>query len=96
MRLNDGMPVWHASLTLWSPTGDRLRSPGVLERSAVALLAGVGGDREWWLWNPRARVAHLRVALTQDEADRLPANACPIAFDAGEAGPERRRNRASA
>lgn len=63
----------------------------LLEAAAVSELAGVGGDREWWFWNFAARVGHLRVGLTDDEAATLP---CGIAVvDAGEAGSERPRTR---
>jgi hypothetical protein len=86
------MPVWHVSLSLWDPrTGARLRSPGLLERVAVAELAGVGGDREWWLWNPRARVGHLRVPVTTGEYALIPPGMAE--HDAGDTGPERRRTR---
>lgn len=91
MRLNDGMPVWHASISIVSPRGERLRSPGAAERVAVALLADVGGGREWWIWNPRARVGHLRVALTTAEYAAMPPGCA--AFDAGPSGPQRPRTR---
>jgi len=91
MRLNDGMPVWHVSASLWSPAGAKLRSPGVVERAAVRLLVGVGGDREWWIWNPAALVGHLRVALTPAEVAVLPCGAAQD--DAGPSGPERPRTR---
>jgi hypothetical protein len=55
------------------------------------MLAEVGGGREWWIWNPAVRVAHLRVALTAAEAGQVPPG-CVVA-DAGESGPERRRRR---
>lgn len=79
-------------MSLWAPAGTRLRSPGVLERAAIRLLHGVGGEREWWIWNPDALVGHLRVGLTAAEAASLP-EAGPVAFDAGPSGPERRRSR---
>jgi hypothetical protein len=91
MRLNSGLPVWHVSASLRAPQGDLLAAPGRLERTAVRLLAGVGGDREWWLWNAAARVAHLRVAVTEDEYRRIPPG-CATA-DAGPSGPQRRRTR---
>jgi len=92
MRLNDGLPVWHASVSLWEPTGrEKLRAPGRLERAALQLLASVGGDTEWWVWRPAARVGHLRVALTATEYERVPPG-CVIG-DAGESGPPRRRRR---
>ena len=55
------------------------------------MLRGVGGDLEWWHWNARARVGHLRVGLTEAEAAGLPAG-CAVA-DAGESGPLRKRTR---
>lgn len=91
MRLNDGLPVWHASLSLWTPARTPVRSPGRLERAAVRMLASVGGDTEWWIWNPRAAVGHLRVAVTPAEYELIPAG-CAV-HDAGESGPARRRTR---
>ena len=85
------MPVWHVSASLWTPDERKLRAPGRLERAAVALLRLVGGDVEWWIWNPRLRVGHLRVALTVAEYERVPPG-CVVA-DAGDSGPERRRRR---
>jgi hypothetical protein len=87
------MPVWHVSASLWTPRGEQLRSPGVAERAAIGLLADVGGEREWWLWNPRARIGHLRVALTETENAALPPFCGQVAYDAGESGPERPRVR---
>ncbi len=88
MRLNDGLPVWHASVSL-QDAGRLLSSPGRLERAAITLLRDVGGDREWWLWNPRARVGHLRVALTPAEFAQVPPGSAR--HDAGPSGPERPR-----
>lgn len=85
------MPVWHVSASLWTPARVKLRSPGVVERAAVRLLTGVGGAREWWIWNPAVLVGHLRVALTPAEYASMP---CGLAeSDAGPAGPERPRTR---
>lgn len=67
-----------------------MSSAGRVERAAVSLLAGVGGDVEWWLWSPR-RIGHLRVAVTDDEYEKIPPG-CAI-YDAGDAGPQRRRTR---
>lgn len=53
------------------------------------MLAGVGGDREWWIWSAAARVAHLRVALTAAENGQVPPG--QVVADAGESGPERAR-----
>jgi hypothetical protein len=91
MRLNNGMPVWHVSASLWTPAGEKLRAPGRLERAATALLRPVGGDHEWWIWRPATRVGHLRVALTEDEYAIVPAGSAVA--DAGDSGPERRRRR---
>lgn len=85
------MPVWHVSLSLRTPTGKPISSPGQLERAAVRLLTGVGGDREWWFYNPRTRVGHLRVAVTVDENELVPP--ASVVADAGEFGPERKRSR---
>lgn len=86
------MPVWHVSVSAWSRrTNTRQRVPGVCEREAVRLLAGVGGDREWWRWNPAALVGHLRVAVTGAENAQIPPGLAEN--DAGETGPERKRTR---
>lgn len=82
--------MWHASVSLQSAS-TFLRSPARLERAAVRLLRGVGGDREWWYWNPRAAVGHLRIAVTAAEYSLIPPG-CALS-DAGESGPERRRTR---
>lgn len=58
------------------------------ETEALGLLAGVGGEREWWFYSP-ARVGHLRVNLTVAEAAALAPGVA--VHDAGETGPERRR-----
>jgi hypothetical protein len=77
-------------VSIWSPDGRRkIGSAGVAEREAVKVLTDVGGDREWWIWNPRSRIGHLRVALTAAEFEQVPPGVA-IA-DAGESGPERRR-----
>jgi len=62
--------------------------PQIAEKEAVKLLAGVGGDVEWWLWTDN-RVGHLRVALTAEEYERVPPG-CVLA-DAGESGLQRPR-----
>lgn len=89
MRLNDGAPVWHVSLSLYTPTSQLLRSPTQLERAGIEILAGVGNDREWWWWNRSTRIGHLRVGLTLEEVAALPE--FPAEHDAGESGVERRR-----
>jgi hypothetical protein len=67
-----------------------LSLPRIAETTAVRALAGVGGDREWWIFS-RQRVGHLRVAITPDEHDAMPTG-CPV-HDAGDTGPERPRTR---
>lgn len=90
MRLNDGLPVWHASVTVWDRSRRLVVAPALAEKEAVRLLLGVGGDREWWLWSPEARVGHLRVAVTPEEFERIPPG-CAL-HDAGDSGPERPRS----
>ena len=85
------MPVWHVSISLRTPTGELMASSGRLERTAIGLLRGVGGDVEWWLWNRSSRVGHLRVAVTDIEYARMPPGC--VLGDAGPSGPERRRSR---
>lgn len=80
--------MWHVSASLQRP-GRLLTLPGPLEIASIRLLAGVGGDREWWIWNPAARVAHLRVSVTPDEYALIPPG-CAVS-DAGDTGPERPR-----
>ena len=92
MRLNDGAPVWHASVSLQEYRAGALRTPGRVERAAVSALAGVGGDSEWWFWNARARVGHLRVPVTAGELLLLPFGVPEN--DAGHAGVHRPRTRA--
>ena len=88
------MPVWHASVTVWSLDGrTRRREPAIAEREGIQLLAGVGNDMEWWIFSP-ALVGHVRVGMTDDENDVI--NACqlgPVIADAGDSGPLRRRSR---
>lgn len=91
MRLNDGLPVWHASLSLWTPQERKVSAPGRLEHIATRFLRDVGGDHEWWLWSPTVRVAHLRVAVTDQEYQQIPPG-CATG-DAGLSGPRRRRTR---
>jgi len=85
--LNDGRPVWHASVSAWTTDQRRkLAKPRAAEREGVRLLAGVGGQDEWWVYSPAVRVGHLRVAVTEDENAAIPP-ACVIA----DAGPRRHR-----
>ena len=89
MRLNAGLPVWHVSVSAWSKRDERVSVPELAEKEAGRCLRGVGGDREWWIWNEEAKVGHLRVAVTPDEASLMPPGVAED--DAGESGPERRR-----
>lgn len=89
MRLNHGLPVWHASVSLTTPDRRPMGSAGRIERAAGNLLRGVGGDVEWWLWRPEVKVGHLRVAVTDAEYEQIPPG-CAL-YDAGPAGPQRRR-----
>lgn len=96
MRLNDGLPVWHASVSVRSRPGSApLNKPLQAESEAISLLRGVGcDDREWWIWNQREAspyIGHLRVPVTSAEADRMPPG-CAL-HDAGESGPQRPRRR---
>lgn len=91
MRLNDGAPVWHVSVSISTPDGRRVRSPGAAERAALPLLAGVGNEREWWTWNGKAGVGHLRVGCTVAEVFAL--GRVPAEHDAGPSGPQRPRSR---
>lgn len=85
------MPVWHVSVSVLAPDRRSLRDmPALGERDGVKLLAGVGGETEWWFQAP-SLIGHLRVALTPAEAAGLPPG-CVIA-DAGESGPPRPRTR---
>jgi hypothetical protein len=83
--------VWHVSVSVWSRRNQPVNNPRAAEREAIRLLKGVGGSREWWIWNPEARIGHLRVGLTVLEA----ANLAPglAVHDAGDSGPERKRRR---
>jgi hypothetical protein len=98
MRLNDGLPVWHASITVWDRHGTQTRSmPELAEREAIKLLTGVGNHREWWIHQTTTRgipIGHLRVGITDTEL-RAMTEACgllpPVTADAGESGPERPR-----
>jgi hypothetical protein len=88
MRLNEGLPVWHASVSL-QQRSRWMDRPAEAERYALEACRGVGGDREWWFWNPAAHVGHLRVSVTPEEAAMIPPGLA--VHDAGESGPERAR-----
>lgn len=57
----------------------------------MPLLEGVGDDVEWWVYNPAARVAHLRVPVTAAELELVPPGC--VVGDAGVTGPLRPRTR---
>ena len=62
-----------------------------MRRVATALLAGVGGETEWWFWNPAAHVGHYRVAVTGEEYAAVPPGLA--ISDAGPSGPAQSRRR---
>jgi hypothetical protein len=87
--------VWHASVSV-QRKGRFLDDAPRAERYAVRALAGVGGDREWWIWRSNEAtgagwVGHLRVPITPAEAAMVPEGI--VEMDAGETGPERERSR---
>ena len=81
--------MWHVSVSAWSRREVKSAQPAICEREAVRVLRGVGGDREWWWWNPDGLVGHLRVSVTEAEYARMPPG--QAVDDAGESGPERKR-----
>ena len=87
--------MWHASVSVWTKYGSRkVDRPELAEREGIRLLAGVGGEREWWAWGvgpAGGLVGYLRVALTAAEFAMMPAGIA--VSDAGDAGPERPRTR---
>lgn len=85
------MPVWHVSVSVWSPDRTTKRdAPAQAETHAVKLLRGVGDPgREWWIWNPAVLVGHLRVPVTAAEYATLPPGCAQ--YDAGDPGPLRAR-----
>jgi hypothetical protein len=85
--------VWHASISIWAKDGKRKRNlPLIAERWGIALLKDVGGFREWWIWrdDPNVLVGHLRVDVTDYEAQLIPPGCATV--DAGDTGPERKRS----
>lgn len=84
--------MWHVSVSTWSGARGELKTKDTFQasREAVRALRGVGGDCEWWLYNAAVGVGHLRVPLTAEEIDRLPAGGVPV-HDAGPTGPKRAR-----
>ena len=69
-----------------------MRMPDLALKEAVQLLAGVGGDHEWWTYGTgpnRDNVGYLRVPVTETEYEQCPRE--PVIADAGESGPQRPR-----
>lgn len=83
MRLNNGLPVWHASVSVQHKKRGLYWDP-VVEETAMALLEGVGGPYEWWFFNDLAGVGHLRAPIVTVEAELVPPGIAVA--DAGEAG----------
>lgn len=82
--------MWHASTSIQDRRSGPLHRPKHAEAHAIAALAGVGDPhREWWLYNPRARVGHLRIPVTLAELELIPPGI--VTMDAGETGPQRKR-----
>jgi hypothetical protein len=86
--------VWHASVSVWSPDGMRqMNMPRLALKEAVGLLAGVGGEHEWWTFGTGPAglyVGYLRVAMLETEYSQCPAGV--VTADAGEAGARRPRS----
>jgi hypothetical protein len=83
------MPVWHLSVSVWSRREEMVSQPELAEKEAIRCLRGVGGDREWWLWNEEAKVGHLRVAVTTEEYNQCPPGMAE--HYACDTGPQRKR-----
>jgi hypothetical protein len=83
--------VWHVSVSAWSRRETRVDAPAICEKEAIRLLAGAGGDSEWWHWNADSLIGHLRVGVTGAEYGSMPPG--QAVDDAGESGPERPRTR---
>lgn len=82
--------MWHVSVSVIDGRNPRfLQRPDVCEREAVTLLAGVGGDHEWWIYNRSAAIGHLRVPVTEIEFGQCPAGIAVA--DAGPSGERRPR-----
>lgn len=75
-------------MSVWNANERRVSRERDAQRHAVGLLAGVGGDHEWWIYSP-GLVGQLRVPVTEQEYKAVPPG-CVIA-DAGETGPQRPR-----
>lgn len=77
-------------MSIWK--GDRkVTAPALAEKEAIKLLAGVGGDREWWIYacGSGSPVGYLRVPVTPAEYELVPPGC--VTTDAGETGPQRPR-----
>lgn len=90
MRLNEGQPVWHASVSLQRRSGRKIDDESSVEHYAVRALDSVGGDFEWWQWGD-SLVGHLRVPVTLDELPLVPPGI--VVMDAGFEGIRRERTR---
>lgn len=93
MRLNDGLPVWHASVSVQDDRG-KLIEPTRTLAYAADLLSGVGRrNGEWWIFTG-GYVGHLRVGLTAEEVKARWSDGCPLATaDAGDSGEFRARTK---
>jgi hypothetical protein len=70
--LFNGDPFWHASVTITTPDlKHRYNSANLIGHCAESALEDVGGDCEYWAWNSRHAVGHLRVPLTLAELGEL-------------------------
>ena len=80
-------------MSVWSKDGTRKVPAAELAlKEAVKLLAGVGGDCEWWIYGGgpnRELVGYLRVPVTEIEYQLCPSGT--VITDAGETGPQRPR-----
>lgn len=79
-------------MSVWSKDGGRkLSNPDLALKEAVRLLAGVGGDCEWWIYaaGTGSPVGYLRVPVTEQEYELVPPGC--VVTDAGETGPQRPR-----
>lgn len=88
------MPVWHASVSLWTAGGRQVRRLDIrqrraLEQLATIVLVGVGTEWEFVYFNGAAGVYHSRVPVTDAEGEVV-GPGMPE-YDAGQTGTRRRR-----
>lgn len=79
-------------MSIWAKDESRkLHQPKLAEKEAIKLLAGVGGDIEWWIHacGKGSPVGYLRVPVTPEEYQHVPPGC--VTTDAGETGPQRPR-----